>query len=84
MFRIVVTNLTTKESATFLGQGTTIEDAFKDGYKNTKEPYRHRQDGRPHPPLPLSVTTATGESVSRELKHFETGIPPQPAAPVQQ
>jgi hypothetical protein len=76
MFRIQVTNMTTEETATFLGQGTTMEEAFKDGYKNVKESYRHRQDGRPHPPLPLTVHTADGAYAPKDVKHFETGIPP--------
>lgn len=77
-FQFTVVNTRTKESAHFLGQGETMAQAWKDAVDNVAAPFRHKQDSRPHPPLRMTVTLPTGQSVNRTQKLFESDLPWDP------
>lgn len=74
MFEFTVRNGRTKETTSFLGQGETMAQAWVDGIKNVGEPFRHKQDNRPHPPLRMAVTLVDGRTVNRTQKLFESDI----------
>lgn len=78
-WHFTVQNTRTKEAVEFLGQGESMGDAWKDGYGNLSAPFRHKQDGKAHPPIRLAVTLPDGTHVNRELKPFEGDTPFDPA-----
>jgi hypothetical protein len=78
MFEFTVLNTRTKERTCFLGQGENMGDAWKDGYANIGAPFRHKQDNKPHPPIPLGVVLEDGTRVNRHQKDFEGDKPFDP------
>lgn len=76
MFAFMVRAEKTGETCGFLGQGTTIEEAWKDGCACINAPFRPSSSGgRPNKPLDLSVTLKDGTKVNRPKEAFESGIP---------
>ncbi len=71
MFRFSVENMTTRESAAFIGQGTNIKDALADGLKVVQDTFRPKNDGKQRDPFGVMVQLRTGEFVSRKLQDFE-------------
>lgn len=75
MFEFTVTNTRTKESAAFLGQGLTMEEAWKDGAKILNETFRANSNGQTTngkgQPNTLGVQLPDGRRVTRLLRDFE-------------
>lgn len=75
MFMFTVTNTRTKESADFLGQGETMEEAWKDGLKILNDTYRANSNGQTTTgkgqPNTMGVQLPDGRRVTRRLKEFE-------------
>lgn len=71
MFEFSVKNTRTGESTAFLGQGTTVEAAFKDGAGNVIASFRPSSDGKKRPAHGLAVTCKDGVIRSRTLGEFE-------------
>lgn len=74
MFKFTVTNERTHETTSFLGQGTNLLDALKDGMKNVDAPFQPKNDGRPRVVHGLAVQTGSG-IVKRTLVEFESDEP---------
>ena len=74
LFRFKVDNLSTKETTEFLGQGDTLEEAFKDGVKNCRTQFRGKNDGKARDELGMMVQTAQGVK-HRPLPEFESDKP---------
>lgn len=72
MFSFRVTNMRTKESATFLGQGEKMEEAFKDGLKNAADTFRASSSGKIRPENCLACHTPDGRVVQRMVRDFES------------
>lgn len=74
-FTFFVRNDTTREIATFIGQGTTIEDAFKDAAAAITTPWRPSSNGAKneytHVVQPLNVRLPSGHIVGRLKAEFE-------------
>lgn len=74
-FTFFVRNDTTKEIASFTGQGITIEEAHKDAIATINTPWNPSQTGivnsQTNVVLPLNVTLADGRKVARLKKEFE-------------
>lgn len=83
MFEIYVRNPVTKETAKFLGQGTNLKDAVKDGLDGIGKPFRPKQDGKERELTSLGVKLPTGEWVNRSVKNFEAEAPFQPGESTQ-
>jgi hypothetical protein len=75
MFEFTVTNTRTKESAAFLGQGLTMDEAWKDGVKILNDTFRANSNGQKTSgkgqPNTLGVQLPDGRRVTRELRDFE-------------
>lgn len=71
LFKFWAMNMATKQATQFLGQGETLDEAWKDAIKNLNAPFRPKQDGRVHPPIPLTVTLQDGSKITRSLQEFE-------------
>lgn len=88
LWPITVTHPHSKETISFLGQGTTVLEAVNDGVKNLGETYRPNQSGsagRPGEkggPSRIGCTGPNGKIVWRSLREFEAGGagPSQPDA----
>lgn len=78
MYEIFVRNPVTKETAKFLGQGETMQDAVKDGLSVIGKPFRPKQDGKERELTTLGVKLPSGEWVNRSVKRFESETPYQP------
>ena len=79
LFDFRVTNMRTKESTGFLGQGKSVDEAFKDGVANARSSHPKYGD------TGVKVTTKSGRIVSRPLRDFEGDVAwgeptPAPAA----
>jgi len=61
----------TGESAGFLGQGTTMQEAWSDGTANVVASFRPKQDGKARRQHGLAVVTKTGGVVIKSLQEFE-------------
>lgn len=72
LFKFCAMNMTTKQATQFIGQGETLETAFKDAVKNLNAPYRPKQDAKEHPPIPLTVTLQDGSKITRSLQDWES------------
>lgn len=82
MFRFSVENLTTRESADFIGQGASLLEALSDGIKNCNQPFRPKNDGKARPNIGLAVRLPDGRVVTRQTDEFGSAIPyNQPPAP---
>ncbi len=77
-FRFTIENTKTRETARFLGQGETVEEAWKDGFKNIQDPFRPSSSGAKRPEHGCAVTLPSGAIVSRTLKEFQGDRPYQP------
>ena len=75
LFRFIVENTRTQETARFLGQGENIQDAFKDGTKNCGDAFRPSSSGAKRPENGVAVTLPDGRTVSRRLSEFEGDAP---------
>lgn len=75
MFKFSVENTRTGESTAFLGQGDSVEVAFKDGVKNVVDPFRPSSSGARRPEHSLAVTTKSGAIVKRTLAEFQSDQP---------
>ena len=73
-FTFFVLNGTTHEIATFIGQGTTIDSAFKDGHAGIIGKFQADSSGG-GTVLPLNVRLPDGRNVSRMQKDFEGDVP---------
>ena len=70
MYRVRVTHEKSGEWTEFLGQGDSIESAFKDGVANAKSLFRPKNDGRT--PIVQNVGVHSGDKVTlMPLKDFE-------------
>ncbi len=76
-FTFTIENRTTKETACFAGQGTSIEEAWKDGIKNAGESFRPSSSGAKRPTNTIAVTLHGGRHVVRTLTEFESDVPYQ-------
>lgn len=82
MFHFTVENTRSKQEFAFLGQGTSVEEAFKDGIANCAAPFRPKQDGRPPILLNICVHNPDGTNSMIPLKDFER-LPDPVATPVE-
>jgi hypothetical protein len=76
LFTFWVRNDVTGESAQFKGQGTTIPEAWKDGWENANADFRPTSSGGP--PIAkahFSVKLPSGEIVSRRPEKFASAEP---------
>ena len=84
MFTVFVRNDSTKEIASFAGQGETLEAALKDAVATINMPFRPSSNGlqneHHHKILPLNVTLPDGRQVSRLKADFESDKPYQEEA----
>lgn len=84
LFEFTVKNTRTKETACFLGQGESIEQAFKEGTKNAGENFRPSTSGAKRPTNTIAVTLPDGRHVCRTLTDFEgDGAYKAPEAPAE-
>lgn len=89
-FEFTIRNTRTNETCEFIGQGETIEEAFKDGAKNVIATFRPR-DGAKRDEHGISVTLRDGRKTNCTLKVFESDagaspktLPPaKPYAPIE-
>lgn len=70
LFKFTVENTRTAETTNFLGQGHTVEEAFKDGIKNCRTQFRGKNDGKARDELGMMVQTAQGVK-HRPLPEFK-------------
>jgi len=75
LFEFSVKNTRTGESTAFLGQGTTVKQAFDDGTANVIDSFRPSSNGQKRPPHGLAVTGSDGQVRSRTLAQFEGDTP---------
>lgn len=76
-FTFYVRNDTTKEIATFIGQGKTMEEAAKDGFNVITSKYGADSSGGGKV-LPLNVRLPSGDNVNRPKADFEGESPFKP------
>lgn len=74
MFHFSIRREATKETLEILGQGETVEAAFKDAMKLLGETFRPKNDGRQRPPTSGAVVLPDGARVSKTLKEFEAPV----------
>lgn len=70
LFKFYVQNSFTKQGTQFLGQGETLDEAWKDAQKNLNAPFRPK-GGVSSNAIPLTVTLPDGSKVTRTLQDFE-------------
>lgn len=79
MFEFTAVNTRTKESAAFLGQGETMDEAWKDAVKNLHDKFRANSNGQTTTgkgqPNTMGVLLPNGARVSRTIKEFESDQP---------
>jgi hypothetical protein len=75
MWRFKVENMRTGETCGFLGQGETMDAAWKEGLKNCTDAFRPSTSGAKRPEHGIGVTTKDGRDVSRTVKEFESDVP---------
>ena len=76
-FTFYVRNDSTREIATFIGQGTTIEESFKDAMAGVTGKFRPDSNGG-GTVLPLNIRLPEGTFVSRKKTDFEGDRPFRP------
>lgn len=74
LFHFTVRNDRTGESIEFKGQGESLDEAFKDGYKLMGETFRPKNDGQKRDPIDCNVTAKDGRKVLRKLREWESDI----------
>lgn len=72
MFKFTMTNKV-GDTATYLGQGLTEEEARAEGLNNCNDPFRPSSNGERRPDHGLAVVKADGRRVSRTLRDFYAG-----------
>lgn len=84
-FTFFVLNEATKEIATLIGQGTTLEEAWKDGIGIATSAWRPNSNGQTNDYsnkiLSLNVRLPDGRIVSRPKAEFESDKPFAEGAP---
>lgn len=78
LYRIAVTNMRTRETLSFLGQGVSVAEALKEGMANVQASFRPR-DGVTRESSRVAVTLADGSTVLRTLAEFEAQATTLPA-----
>jgi hypothetical protein len=71
MFEFRIRNTKTNEVGSFLGQGETLEGAWKDGTSNVAATFRPKSDGQARGTQGMRVELPNGQTVTRQLKNFE-------------
>lgn len=80
LFRIRMHNGMTGEETGFIGQGYSLEEAWDDGVKGSKETFMPKNDGKSRPQRGVTIllaprpgdTYALGRAVSRSIESFES------------
>jgi hypothetical protein len=70
MFRFTVQNLRTKERASFIGQGETMEAALKDGVKNATSTRNAGKAGSTE--MMIACKNVEGAIANRRVSDFES------------
>jgi hypothetical protein len=71
-FEFTILNQRTGQTCAFIGQGEGIEDAFKDGKKNSADAYRANSSGKETHEHGCRVTLKDGRVGVGKLKDFES------------
>jgi hypothetical protein len=75
LFRFTAENMTTRETAAFIGQGVTVKDAFAEAIKNAADAFRPSTSGAKRPEHGIAVTLPSGRVVGRTVSQFESDTP---------
>ena len=79
MFRFSAENMTTGESADFIGSGETLDDAWKDAVEVLNDTFRPNSNGQTTTgkgqPNTMGVRLPDGRRVTRLLRDFESSTP---------
>jgi hypothetical protein len=72
LFKFSVENLSSGESADFIGQGETVLEALSEGVKNVNATWRPSSSGKKTGSHDLMVRTKDGQVVRRSMQEFES------------
>jgi hypothetical protein len=74
MFRFSVENMTTRETASFIGQGHGIKEALADAIKGAESTFKPKNDGRSRDNVGVVAVSPGGARKTRSLLDFEGDI----------
>lgn len=75
LYEFTAKNCRTGDAIRFLGQGLSVDEAWKEGLKNTTAPFRPSSDGKKRPEHGVAVLLKDGRTVNSTLKDFEGDVP---------